>query len=146
MIISKYLPILIALNIFNIYSFFDFIYLDLYCFQSLTIWFNLQVEYSQKGSTHRFIKTVLALPFFPAEQITETFNTLKDAVDVIWLPCAVVRWECTSASLVSVLSCWSCGTNLQVHCLSSLTGGKPSMMMVSMCCSWSMRCWYNPLI
>ena len=41
----------------------------------------MQVEYSQKGSTHRFIRKVLALPFFPAEQITETFNTLKDAVD-----------------------------------------------------------------
>ena len=44
---------------------------------------------------------------------------------VIWLPCAVIRWECTSASLVSVLSCWSGGANLQRHCLSSLTGGVP---------------------
>ena len=46
-----------------------------------TIWFNLQVEYSQKGSTHRFIRKVLALPFLPVEQITQTFNTLKDTVD-----------------------------------------------------------------
>jgi hypothetical protein len=34
-----------------------------------------------KGSTHRFIRKVLAWPFLPAEQITETFNTLKDTVD-----------------------------------------------------------------
>ena len=32
-------------------------------------------------STHRFIRKVLSLPFLPAEQITETFNTLKDTVD-----------------------------------------------------------------
>ena len=41
----------------------------------------MQVEYSQKGITHRFIRKVLALPFLPEEQITETFNTLKDTVD-----------------------------------------------------------------
>ena len=38
----------------------------------------LTTEYRVKGSTHRYIRKLLALPFIPAEQITETFEILKE--------------------------------------------------------------------
>ena len=53
---------------------------------TLSIWIfivsnHLQFDLICRSSIHRFIRKVLALPFLPVEQITETFNTLKDTVD-----------------------------------------------------------------
>lgn len=41
----------------------------------------LQAEYIKTDSACKLIRKVLALPFLPAEQITETFNALKETVN-----------------------------------------------------------------